>query len=193
MKKVLLTGHSKGLGKAIHNELREDYLMLGVSRSNGKNIRDIVCEEYDDCDILINNAYHSTGQLGLLKSFYEMWRGKSKTIINVGTAGLDAAGRPYETLNYNAAKKQLETYSRWISDNDSICRCMLFSPGFMKTELVQSKMDHWPEDKKAKFENCELDVKYAAKTVRMMIESPFVIRDLQLLPKECTPEIPILL
>ena len=191
MKKVLLTGHSKGLGKAIYDELTNDYLVLGASRSNGKSIQDILCEEYDDCDVLINNAYHSTGQLGLLKSFYEMWRGKSKTIINVGTAGLDAAERPYETLNYNAAKKQLETYSRWISDNDRVCRCMLFSPGFMKTDLVKSKMDHWPEEKKAKFDNCELDVGYAAKAVRMMIESPYVIRDLQLLPKEHTPQIPI--
>lgn len=63
----------------------------------------------------------------------------------------------------------------------------------MKTDLVKSKMDHWPEEKKAKFDNCELDVGYAAKAVRMMIESPYVIRDLQLLPKEHTPQIPIAL
>lgn len=188
MKKVLLTGHSRGLGEAIYNELQADYSVTGASRSNGKNIRDIVCNEYSDFDILINNAYHSTGQLEVLKAFYQMWKGQAKTIINIGTAGLDAAGRPYETLNYNASKKQLETYSRWISDNDSACKCMLFSPGFMKTDLVKSKMEYWPEEKKAKFDNCELDVQYAAKIVRMMIESPYVIRDLQLLPKECTPD-----
>lgn len=191
MKKVLLTGSSKGLGKAVYNELYKDYNVTGITRSNNNNINDIDASLYQDYDILINNAYHSTGQFNLLKSFYNMWRGQPKTIINVGTAGLDAAGRPFETLNYNASKRQLETYSRWISDNDSVCKCMLFSPGFMKTDLVKSKMEHWPEEKKAMFDNCELDVGYAAKTVRMMIESPYVIRDLQLLPKEHTPQIPI--
>ena len=183
--KILLTGNTKGLGKAIEEELSRivgEYTITGASRSIGLHVNDIDVKVFEDYDVLINNAYHSTGQLDLLKRFYEMWRGKNKTIINVGTAGLKITDRPYETLNYNASKTQLETYSRWISDNDKNCKCMLFSPGYMNTDLVANSIHHYSDDAIEKNTSKSLDVSYCAKIVRLMIESPNTIRDLQLIP-----------
>lgn len=185
MKKVFLTGNTKGLGKAIQEELSRvvgEYEITGASRTKGSDINKINYLWYSSYDILINNAYHSTAQMQILKDFYHMWQGKDKIIINIGTAGLNVSGRPYETLNYNAAKKQLETYSRWISENDEHCKCMLFSPGYMETELVKSRAQYWDDETKAKNTSKSLDMSYCAKLIRLMIESPHTIRDLQLLP-----------
>ena len=182
MKRVLLTGHTKGLGAAIYKELEADHIVIGASRSTNMHVMEIDPFDYEHFDVLINNAYHSIGQIELLRTFYDMWQGKDKVIINVGTAGLGLSNRPFETLNYNAAKRQLETYSRWISDNDEFCKCMLFSPGYMDTELVRSRSMHWDEDAQKKNTSKPLDVSYCAKIIRLMIESPHRIRDLQLIP-----------
>jgi NAD(P)-dependent dehydrogenase (short-subunit alcohol dehydrogenase family) len=182
MKTVLITGHTKGLGKAIYDELQTDHRVIGVSRGTGQDICDLNVEDYRDVDILINNAYHQDCQFYMLRDFYEMWKGQEKTIVNIGTAGIDLPNRPLETLEYNASKKKLEAYSRWISDNDKVLRCMMLSPGFMVTELVLSRMEHWSEEEKQKHTSKSLDMCYVARMVRMVIESPHKIRDLQLLP-----------
>lgn len=86
--KIAITGHTGGLGQALFETLSTQHDVVGFSRSNGydisKNANDIV-EKIKDYDILINNAYHVTGQLGLLRKMYEVWSGQYKLIVTVGS------------------------------------------------------------------------------------------------------------
>jgi len=60
MKKVLLTGGSRGIGEAIYNELKEDYSVIAPSSKeldlNDTNSIEYFLNSISDIDILINNA-----------------------------------------------------------------------------------------------------------------------------------------
>jgi nucleoside-diphosphate-sugar epimerase len=89
--KVAITGHSKGIGKALADIFcNNGHTVLGFSRSNGFDIsessnRASIIKDSQDVDIFINNAYHPTGQLELLKEIIEQWKHSNKIIINIGS------------------------------------------------------------------------------------------------------------
>ena len=89
--KIGITGHSKGIGKAIADLLTsQGHTVIGFSRSNGYNIRDtairkLVVEQSADCDVFINNAYSYGAQTELLKKLIPLWKGTDKLIINIGS------------------------------------------------------------------------------------------------------------
>lgn len=60
MKKVLLTGGSRGIGEAIYNELKENYSVIAPSSKeldlNDTNSIEYFLNSISDIDILINNA-----------------------------------------------------------------------------------------------------------------------------------------
>ena len=69
--KIAITGHTKGIGKAIAN-LYPDY--IGFSRSNDFDIGNPDCvnrivELSKNCDIFVNNAYHGTTQTTIFERF----------------------------------------------------------------------------------------------------------------------------
>tara|TARA_B100001059_G_C17599476_1_gene458775 strand:+ start:66 stop:677 length:612 start_codon:yes stop_codon:yes gene_type:complete len=69
--KIVITGHTTGLGKAIYDKFTEVSCrkIVGLSRSNGYDIDkdfDKVVEEATGAEIFINNAYRDKQQLKLL-------------------------------------------------------------------------------------------------------------------------------
>ena len=69
--KILVTGHTSGIGKHLYENLDGD--IIGASRSNDKPIKKI-SEWFDEsCDAFINNAYdddNPTAQSDALKYVY---------------------------------------------------------------------------------------------------------------------------
>lgn len=68
--KIVITGHTKGIGKAIFDKFTEVscHKIIGMSRSNGYDIEkdfDKVVEEATGAEIFINNAYRDSQQLKL--------------------------------------------------------------------------------------------------------------------------------
>jgi hypothetical protein len=68
--KIVITGHTHGLGKAIYDKFTEVscHEIVGLSRSNGYDIDadfDKVVEEASGAEIFINNAYRDEQQLKL--------------------------------------------------------------------------------------------------------------------------------
>ena len=85
-KKVCITGHTKGVGKAIKERLEANhYTVVGGSRSNGVNVGKhksvINCVLQEDPDIFINNVYWPDSQAKITYGLYNKWQDKKKHII----------------------------------------------------------------------------------------------------------------
>jgi NAD(P)-dependent dehydrogenase (short-subunit alcohol dehydrogenase family) len=179
MKKVFITGHTSGIGQATYDLLSKDYTVEGGSRSTGFDIGDADCyKQLLDYDILINNAYHATGQVQLLKNMYEHWKGQPKVIVNVGSYGKDTHHtRPLPLVEYHVAKKALEAYSYWITENDRVCKSMMYNPGFVKTPLGLEGLKNWSEEIQQKFLERVMDAEACAETIKFMIENPYKFKE----------------
>lgn len=69
-KKIVITGHTNGIGKAIYDKFTEISCreIVGMSRSNGYDIEkdfDKIVEEAAGAELFINNAYRDKQQLKL--------------------------------------------------------------------------------------------------------------------------------
>ncbi len=65
--KVVVTGHTSGLGKTLYDRLSEKHHTIGLSRSNGHDLsKDIASFQVENFDVYINNAYHAYAQVDLL-------------------------------------------------------------------------------------------------------------------------------
>lgn len=69
-KKIVITGHTSGIGKAIYDKFKEIscHEIIGISRSNGYDIDkdfDKVVEAAAGAELFINNAYRDQQQLKL--------------------------------------------------------------------------------------------------------------------------------
>lgn len=94
--KIAITGHTKGIGKAIFNYLSDNnYDVVGYSRSNGWNIDNYqrCAKEISKYDCFINNAYsfaNGYSQTELLREVWKSWKDdSSKLIICIGSYGTD--------------------------------------------------------------------------------------------------------
>lgn len=91
--KVIVTGHTKGIGKGIFEYfLNQDHKTLGFSRSTGFDISNVsdrnkILQEALDADIFVNNAFkdNDAGQLDMLKEIFQLWKNQNKTIINISS------------------------------------------------------------------------------------------------------------
>ncbi len=144
--KVSITGHTNGLGLALKNVLDSmigESNTIGFSLSTGYDIsnpadRERIFEESKDCDVFINNAFHQTGQLELLKLFSERWNGLNKKIINIGSTII--------FVDQNRIKFPfLKEYSSAKILQDDFCRNNLLTlyptivsviPGAMETRMT---------------------------------------------------------
>ena len=108
MKKIGITGHTRGIGKALWERLDQDnYECKGFSQSTGYNlmrsstIKKVVNELVEwDADVLVNNAYVPDNQVRLMYSMYEQWEHKPKLIINMGAISSDSITN-FAQMGYN--------------------------------------------------------------------------------------------
>jgi len=72
-KKIIITGHTKGIGKAIYDKFTEISCreIVGMSRSNGYDLEkdfDKIVAEAEGAELFINNAYRDQQQLKLFNA-----------------------------------------------------------------------------------------------------------------------------
>jgi len=96
MKKVAITGHTRGVGKGLW-DYYEGCERLGFSKSEGwdldnKQICDVVINNIKDYDVFINNA-PTINQSYIFEKLYNLWYGEDKMVINIssnlGDVGVD--------------------------------------------------------------------------------------------------------
>ena len=72
-KRIVITGHTSGIGKAIYDKFKEIscHEIIGMSRSNGYDIDkdfDKIVKEAAGAELFINNAYRDSQQLKLVEA-----------------------------------------------------------------------------------------------------------------------------
>ena len=81
-KRIALTGHTSGIGKAIYDTLKkEGYDIVGLSRSTGFDLSKFHETSFqkkflsilNDVDIFINNAHWLYTQVNILYLAYDEW------------------------------------------------------------------------------------------------------------------------
>tara|TARA_R110000822_G_scaffold180316_1_gene320050 strand:+ start:57 stop:596 length:540 start_codon:yes stop_codon:yes gene_type:complete len=147
--KIGITGHSRGIGKAIFDILCNDHDCQGFSISNGFHIRDnqdLIVQAVLKYDVFINNAYCGLEQVHLLNKVWDYWKkDSSKTIVNISSAS------KYTVTNtngggYPAHKAALsnQAFKLMFKDPTRKCRMINVNPGYVKTDMtarnVNSKM-----------------------------------------------------
>ena len=147
--KVVITGHSAGIGKTVYNQLINDrHDVVGFSLENGydiglEDIRQQIINASINADIFINNAYHLVGQIDLLKKIITAWQGQDKIIINMGSKVTNCQdfndyNNDYTSIDapiYVAAKKKLQEIVKDRTEMlPKICNII---PGMVDTELTK--------------------------------------------------------
>ena len=136
--KFAITGHTKGLGKALANKIVTP--VLGFSRSSGHDIStedgrlDIVAQSAD-CNVFINCAYcGDLSQVDMLYSIYNSWKDRDSLIINIGSE--TTSGIKKHIWPYAAHKASLDKASEQLSFLNNKCKVVNFKFGYINSDRV---------------------------------------------------------
>lgn len=136
-KKIIITGHTSGIGKAIYDKFKEIscHEIIGMSRSNGYDIDkdfDRIVEEAAGCELFINNAYRDGQQLKLVNALKD----KVDMMVVMGSVS-----RFYPELiptQYVQDKQALAETCRLISLNPNGIPLLHLDLGFIEGTTVES-------------------------------------------------------
>jgi len=148
--KIAITGHSSGIGQAIHRQLMissDDTEFKLFSRDNGYDLaldyQTVIDEIVEwDADVVFNNAwaYGNNAQPEILKALHAKWSDRDKVIISTGSCtAYYWQGEIGDNL-YVQDKKELIDYCirssvEWPWKNK--CRCQVVSFGYVQTAMVE--------------------------------------------------------
>ena len=126
--KVVITGHTVGLGKAFYEAfVAEGYQVIGYDITEGKDLTNAgtLFELYEDCKdaiVFVNNTF--VGQNLSLMAVYKEWKdsnNNNRTIINIGSM-VTTFGNSAAELSGPAMI--LKDYYQEKKLSDSICRTL---------------------------------------------------------------------
>ena len=135
-KKIIITGHTSGVGKAIYDKFKEISCreIVGMSRSNGYDIDadfDKIVEEASGCELFINNAYRDGQQLKLVEALKD----KVDMMVVMGSVS-----RFYPELiptDYVKDKQALAETCRLVSLNPNGIPLLHLDLGFIEGTTVE--------------------------------------------------------
>ena len=142
--KIVITGHTSGIGKALFDVLSIDYDVIGLSRSNGYDIttdlgRSKIIDAAYDCDVFVNNAFdysnYTDAQVVLARKIFDLWNGEQKYIVNISSRVND-----FQQINnqqYADVKLSLDKFyeETSMSNTPSVLN---FRPGATDTRVMQN-------------------------------------------------------
>lgn len=158
--KIVITGHTSGLGKALYDDLSKKRDVFGLSRSSGHDLSvDLSSFMMDDFDVYINNAYHAHAQTDLLYQLFNRNKYRECIIINIGSVSAD--GNKDTVNEYAIHKATLEKACSQLQLIDSECRVVHVKLGRMNTPMTDHKSEY-----------PRMDTKYISDTIGWIINQP---------------------
>lgn len=163
-KKIVITGHTNGIGKAIFDKFTEVscHDIIGMSRSNGYDIDkdfDKVVEEAAGAEIFINNAYRDSQQLKLFHALKD----KVGSIVVMGSVS-----RHYPELiptDYVHDKQALAEACRLESINPDGIPVLHLDLGFLEgTEIDDNEPTAFKSDYNTPLEDIVETIIFWART-----------------------------
>lgn len=161
MKKIAISGHSKGLGSELYKRYVEmGHTVTGFSRSNGYDLRDWslmqkMITQILDYDIFISVAKPDFVQTNILYELWKVWRKQNKTIINIGSGITYSPVCPKNLFDdpamdaYRTAKISLNEASAQLSYKSAWPKIIMVNPshlyGQLPTKDEQEKLTRWTE------------------------------------------------
>ena len=137
--KIAITGHTKGIGKAIAGLYYTDEV-VGFSRSNGYDISNIssidsIVDASLNCEVFVNNAYYGTAQVDIFEKLLTHWSSDpTKTIVNINSRTIYNGPNQRQ---YTTNKKLLKSSAlNAIRDINRKCRVININPGYVRTDMV---------------------------------------------------------
>lgn len=143
--KVAITGHTRGLGASLKNTFEQNGCsVIGFSKSTGHDISDAqarqsILNSINDVDVFINNAYHPTAQLELLKDVVNTWESQKKYVINISSkiVNIESEYFPENVKEYKESKLNMKEFTD--SYKGSI-RIYSILPDLLKTDFELSSI-----------------------------------------------------
>ena len=141
MTKVIITGHTSGIGKSLYDFFTPG--ALGLSRTTGF---DIIKDNFNwHGDVFINNAINFKSYEGMfaqVKIFWQAWKlwrkFEERTIINIGSISADYLSSPtYHQMMYASSKAALANASRSCQYIENGPRVIHVKLGAVDTPLVK--------------------------------------------------------
>ena len=143
-KTIVITGTSRGIGKAIKERLEDEgHTVVSLNRDNGFDLKRLynslevgLLKALKEADIFINNVHYDFVQVKLLRSAYSLWQKESKLIINMSSTTGDKfkdgiRGDP-KIFDYQIQKVALDKASQKLSDLGK-CKVVNIRPGWVDT------------------------------------------------------------
>jgi nucleoside-diphosphate-sugar epimerase len=135
-KKIIITGHTHGIGKAIYDKFTEIscHEIIGMSRSNSYDIDkdfDKIVAEAEGCELFINNAYRDQQQTKLVNALKD----KVDMMVVMGSVS-----RFYPELiptDYVHDKQALAEACRLVSLNPNGIPLLHLDLGFIEGTTVE--------------------------------------------------------
>jgi len=160
--KIVITGHTSGIGKALYDLMTEQgHTVVGLSRSNGFDLsKNIDMFLLKDWDIYINNAQYEFKQTELLYKLFEENKNRDCQIINIGSVSSDNAGYRDYVNEYSVYKTALETACSQLQFCDPDCKIILIKPGRTDTPLVAERVTY------------KIDPQYMAECIMWVMYQP---------------------
>jgi short-subunit dehydrogenase involved in D-alanine esterification of teichoic acids len=159
--KIAITGHTRGIGKALAEKFSTSHEVIGFSKSNGYDIsslkiRNQIIEESKDCNIFINNAYDPSGQTDLLKKIINVYSGSDKIIINISSK-----------LSFFPLKSEFDRYIKSKVKQNKIIKQQVFQGNPRVLNIITGLVD---TDMSVKFNAPKIDPEEFANLIYTLIQ-----------------------
>ena len=155
--RVLITGHTRGIGLATYDHLTEQgYECHGISKSTGDDVlvkEDAIVDMIEDFDYVVLNAYAGSSQLNMLKKIIYRYKDEPKRIaVITSTSGTpagedtdDAGGEYYS--EYKKHKRQLIDYIGDIQQTliDKPLHIFDVCPDTVYTDMTEGLWEEYPK------------------------------------------------
>tara|TARA_B100000989_G_scaffold244509_1_gene191570 strand:+ start:229 stop:753 length:525 start_codon:yes stop_codon:yes gene_type:complete len=174
MTRVAITGHTKRIGKAIHDAFPNS---IGFSKSQGEDITTIegrakILGGAMNCKVFINNAHEGFSQVEMLNMMFTSWRySAGKHIINIGVDTVPYNNWQVVHNQYPVEKVALHSQAELLQNLERKCKITTLGLGYVDTEFNKD------------YDGAKLSYDNIIDTIKWIIEQPYEIKQMMVSAK----------